>query len=443
MITSKKVNYANLIIYFLILLSLGCFIYLSFINKVFIDISLNNLNSITHIICAVIVIILLSSLTFNKNLKKTFLLMFFSFSFSILFVELSLPFFSSLNKKVKFYDGDSRFKIYYKFKDQLNMTISLHPHLFISENGIKNTTLNKTMFPLSGIANKTTLLCREMNKWEIFQSDRFGFNNPDIVWDLKKIDYLLIGDSFTQGLCVDNNNTIAANLRTKLSNSLINLGHAGSGPLIEFAILNEYGSIKKPKKVIWFYFEGNDLENLSRHDNLSFLKKYLNNSYSQNLPDYQTELDLILEKYLDAKSKEFYLKDLTKNLRLYNIRKILKSLNPSYERKIVHKETFDLFSKIIRLSKKKIQSWDGELIFVYLPDGRRFINDKNTIKYDTEKKNILTIVKKLDITVIDFNKEFLEQQKEPLSFYTLKGLAHFTEKGYKALANTIGKQLID
>ena len=33
----------------------------------------------------------------------------------------------------------------------------------------------------------------------IFQTDRYGFNNPDYEWDSKYTDYMLVGDSFTKG----------------------------------------------------------------------------------------------------------------------------------------------------------------------------------------------------------------------------------------------------
>ena len=35
------------------------------------------------------------------------------------------------------------------------------------------------------------------------ENDRFGFNNEDKLWDLKKIDSVFIGDSFTYGADVN------------------------------------------------------------------------------------------------------------------------------------------------------------------------------------------------------------------------------------------------
>ena len=59
------------------------------------------------------------------------------------------------------------------------------------------------LLPLSGISNATTVLCNESGEYSIYQSDRYGFNTPDKEWDKDKIEFLLVGDSFTNGSCVN------------------------------------------------------------------------------------------------------------------------------------------------------------------------------------------------------------------------------------------------
>ena len=44
-------------------------------------------------------------------------------------------------------------------------------------------------------------------------SDRFGFNNPDTEWDGDEIEYIVIGDSFAHGACVNRPNDISSILR--------------------------------------------------------------------------------------------------------------------------------------------------------------------------------------------------------------------------------------
>ena len=85
---------------------------------------------------------------------------------------------------------------------------------------------NLSYFPLSGLSNRKTIHCNENGYYSIYQSDRYGFNNPDKEWDKDKIEFLLVGDSFTYGQCVNVQDTISGNLR-KLSNNkkgILNLG---------------------------------------------------------------------------------------------------------------------------------------------------------------------------------------------------------------------------
>ena len=60
---------------------------------------------------------------------------------------------------------------------------------------------------LSGISNSTTVLCNESGKFSIYKSDRYGFNNSDIHYDILNEKIMLIGDSFIHGACVDPENT--------------------------------------------------------------------------------------------------------------------------------------------------------------------------------------------------------------------------------------------
>ena len=38
--------------------------------------------------------------------------------------------------------------------------------------------------------------------YAIDQSDRYGFNNEDYLWELDQIDIIILGDSYAYGECV-------------------------------------------------------------------------------------------------------------------------------------------------------------------------------------------------------------------------------------------------
>ena len=68
------------------------------------------------------------------------------------------------------------------------------------------------LLPLSGISNVDTFNCRENGYYSIIKSDRYGFNNPDEVWN-KPADIILIGDSFVYGDCVNRPFDLANQMR--------------------------------------------------------------------------------------------------------------------------------------------------------------------------------------------------------------------------------------
>ena len=152
------------------------------------------------------------------------------------------------------YDKRSIFEIY-EFYENNNIPVSLmvKPTKFVSSNGF--TTKNKKIFPLAGVSNVLTINCNENGKMSEYVSDRYGFNNEDKIWDYKKIDVLMLGDSFAHGACVDEDENLLYHLSNDPKKKIINLGYGANGPLIELASYIEYGIEKKPKNILWFYYE--------------------------------------------------------------------------------------------------------------------------------------------------------------------------------------------
>lgn len=112
--------------------------------------------------------------------------------------------------------------------------------------------------PLFSIANKFNVVCREGDRpFAAFMSDRYGYNNPDSVWD-HPIDIVTLGDSFTIGACVNPKDHSVNLIREKFPR-LANQGVSGSGPIMQAAILREFIAKTQPKLVIWFYDEHNDV----------------------------------------------------------------------------------------------------------------------------------------------------------------------------------------
>ena len=286
---------------------------------------------------------------------------------------------------------------------------------------------DQSIFPLSGISNSKTIHCNENGYFSIYQSDRYGFNNPDTEWDKKEIEYLLIGDSFVHGACVNRPNDISSVLRRLSNKTVLNLGYAGNGPLIQYATLREYIN-KKVKKVLWVYYEGNDLNDLSYELKKNFLMIYLNDlEYSQNLKLKQNIIDnLSLNIISEMESFNF---KLFKFIKISKTRSHIKKDHELRAEKIPFKE----FRKLLKSANTLVSKNNSKLYFIYLPEFDRYKKD-----YDTSEYNLINnIVSELNIPFIDIHKKVFENKHNPLNLFPFNQFGHYTVDGYREVAEAI------
>ena len=168
-------------------------------------------------------------------------------------------------------------------KTNKKIQLSIYPVSFINE--------QHKLYPFSGISNSKTIHCNENGYYSIYESDRYGFNNPDKEWDQNEIEYFLVGNSL-HGACINRPHDIASVLRILSKKTVLNLGFSSSGPLITYGTLREYLN-SNAKKVLWIYNNNNDLQLLEGELTLNIqLKNYLNDlTFTQNLKLSQKEID--------------------------------------------------------------------------------------------------------------------------------------------------------
>ena len=362
----------------------------------------------------------------TKRLKKYFVILF-------LILILILYFFESYLSLIS--KNQSRSEIYKYLKKKNNeVGLAVGPNTYLDK--------NYKIFPLSGISNTKTVYCNENGYYSIYQSDRYGFNNPDNEWNKEKIKFFLIGDSFTHGACVNRPKDIASNLRLLSNDSVLNLGYGGNGPLIEYATLKEY-LLPNVEMVFWIYLEGNDLYNLNNELKNKILIEYLNDlSFTQNLKFKQNKIDEIANTIVKKEvlndsfqlNKDNQLKyKIIKFIRLNNVKKfvekrIVKNKVNKFEDKI-----FKEFKDILKLSKEFIIKNNSKLYFVYLPEYHRYKSNYD----DTNYNYIKDIINELEIPFIDIHKEIFKKEQNPLQLFPFKLIGHYNEKGYKKIAEII------
>ncbi len=93
--------------------------------------------------------------------------------------------------------------------------------------------------------------------------DGNGFRNAR---DLDSATVVLIGDSFLEWSNVAQPDLLGSVLEQRLQVPVANLGQAGYGPRQERIVLSRFGLPLRPKIVVWAFFEGNDLSDLSRYE---------------------------------------------------------------------------------------------------------------------------------------------------------------------------------
>ena len=342
------------------------------------------------------------------------------------------------NETGKEYDERTKYEIYNDLKKvNKDISVSIYPMSHLKKKEIE-------IFPLSGISNVNSIHCNENGYYSIYKSDRYGFNNPDEVWDKYSIDFLLIGDSYTHGACVNRPNDIGSILRKLSNKNVINLAFTGNGPLIQYAVLKEYIN-PNVKNILWIYYAGNDLTDLNRELDNEILKKYLSNEkFHQNLISNQSLIDKINKQTLNNLIVDTQFQNLKKNSKLkYKILKFLQLDRTKDKIKVLFLknnykvENLEVFKKILKQAKELSLSNNSKLYFIYLPDFYRH-RDAN---YPTGEERIIeSLVQKLDIPIINIQKKFF-RNRDKLKYYPFKIRHHYTKEGYLEITKTIYKFL--
>ena len=311
-----------------------------------------------------------------------------------------------------------------------NATSGIH----LTDNGI--------IYNFGGISNITTILVNESGYYPIIKTDEHGFNNPRGLYNENTVDIVLSGDSFTEGLSVNWNESISAVLR-KSGYRAISIGKRDNGPLKEFAALKEYAEFLKPKIVLWLY-SSNDMENLIEEMKSPVLKKYLiKDGFSQNLISRQEEIDSVLINYFKRERVRLMKKKIVDIIKLSKLRDLIHLLPKNKPKPKPVPKT--IFKDILQQSKQMVSEWDGEMYFVYLPSFHSQTSpvyaNHYTFSEERDRKIVMQTATELDIPIIDIQNEVFRTHPDPLSLFPFRVSGHYNAEGYRLVAEAIRKQL--
>jgi hypothetical protein len=331
-------------------------------------------------------------------------------------------------------------------------------HLLINQpNGSMKSAIKiegRDVIPLAGLSNTLTLLCNENGQWIDYRSDSHGFNNPDEVWYSTRLDVAALGDSFAHGYCVPPAKNFVALIRRRYNDTL-NLGMAGNGPLLMLATLKEYLPPFKPKIVLWFYYEGNDLTDLQTERRSALLSNYLVDDFTQSELSKQGDIDRAITAELPrliATAQENFKRRHSWKALMYRVVAFAKLTEVRERLSLIRRtgpkdtETADdlagrnmnVFREILSQAKTQVDGWGGQLYFVYLPEWARYTRYSSWGK--TSRSEVLMLVNGLGISLIDIEPVF-QAQGDPLSLFPFRGVGHYTEAGHRLVAAEVLRRL--
>jgi hypothetical protein len=304
------------------------------------------------------------------------------------------------------------------------------------------------LYPLGGIANKTTVFCNENGTHTIYDSDEHGFQNPHGIWSRQPIDIAAVGDSFAHGACVPSDRNFVALIR-KSHPVTLNLGVWANGPLSELATLIEYLLPLRPQLVLWFYFEGNDVTDLAAEKNNPVLMQYLGGDFRQHLLSRQAEIDQRIREIVDrlaaqaaAREKGPVLKLVDSLVDLGTLSLLRQKLGLIYGKGLqtqtglaseLDPQLLALLRRILLKGKNIVGRWHGSLYFVYLPEWERYAHPERAVK---NREAVLQMVKNLAIPLVDVHPAF-RAHHDPLSLFPFRGFGHYNEAGHALVAQTV------
>jgi hypothetical protein len=326
-------------------------------------------------------------------------------------------------------------------------------HLFVaqSDGSIKSAVQidGREVMPLASVSGEATLLCNENGQWIRYQSDSRGFNNPEGAWRFSQLDVAALGDSFTHGYCVPSDKNYVDLIR-KRDAATLNLGIAGDGPLLMLATLEEYLPLLRPKIVLWFYYEGNDLTDLQTEKRSALLRSYLRDDFSQADLARQSEIDRAIlaemprlsaleRDRVNRKSRQQLIYGIVAFIKLTAIRGRLAPLGNTDPQALEMAADFEgpnieVFRDIVSRAKSRVEKWNGQLYFVYLPEWSRYTSYRSWGK--DKRGDVLTLVRSLGVPLIDIDPVF-HAHGDPLALFPFRGVGHYNETGHRLVAQEV------
>ena len=170
------------------------------------------INFIPFGICITLIAIsfFLKDKEYRINIELSYFTLIFTYFFLEIFISVNdfRNYVFSLNHPREFHekligkpvDKRKKYEIIDEIKKEQNQVYPLiTPYMVLNK--------NPDIFPVNSISSSVLVSCNESGEWVYINSDNYGFRNSKETYD-RDIDSIFIGDSYTWGACVKDNETI-------------------------------------------------------------------------------------------------------------------------------------------------------------------------------------------------------------------------------------------
>lgn len=283
------------------------------------------------------------------------------------------------------------------------------------------------------------MLCSKEQQPIIYLADRFGFNNPDKIFE-SQLDIMVLGDSFVEGICLTPGDDIVGQLRQQSSASA-SFALRGTGPMYQLAVLGRYGQELKPRHTVIAFFEGNDWENLKGEKTDVWLKDILTTEtdFGDAIPTQEmlAETATVID--------EWWLKSdigTTELLRRNSIMRNFLALQKTAGQLGIHypkaaKEQ-PIYNDIILAAQEMVKEWDGDLSIVYIPVVDRYVGLFNSGFVYNQHSLVRAAADNAGVPFIDL-VEIFDSHDNPYSLYAAD--SHFSKEGAAIAAGAIANHV--
>ncbi|SDL93791.1 SGNH/GDSL hydrolase family protein [Aliiruegeria lutimaris] len=287
---------------------------------------------------------------------------------------------------------------------------------------------------LGGIPGTDVLLCTLHGEPVAYRADRYGFRNPDEIHD-HPVDLLVLGDSFAEGVCLPDGQDLVSQIRDYIP-ATFNTGTRGAGPLFELALLRRWGPEITPPDTLFFFFEGNDWQNLMGEKRKGYLLENLESPTPPGpatpKPDQIDESARIItewwEEYFDGSyySRRPWLRN------FIALQETAGVLGLHYPKGFPEQPEFQ---EILRTASAVAKDWNGHVGLVFIPVVDRYIGLlPNGFAHDGLRYKVRDAAEEAGVNFIDLTDSFAAT-KDPRSLYGSD--AHLSEEGAALAARVV------